>query len=70
MRNHSAIVTCLVIGLITVVEGLGAPFVPGARNPSPRKNLTLKLRRRVKSHTGSGNWHVINFKEQVPPPPS
>ena len=66
VRNHSAIAACLVIGLILVAEGLGAPFVRGAQNPSPQKNLTLKLRRRVKVHAGNGNWQVINFREQVP----
>jgi nicotinamidase-related amidase len=52
--------------LILVVAGLGAPFVPGARDASAQKNLTLKLRTRVEPFKGSGVWREVNFEEQFP----
>ena len=64
MRNHPGGFEFIVMTLILVFEGLGAPVVRGAQNTS--KNLTLKLRTRVEPFKGSGDWREVNFEGRFP----
>ena len=64
MRNHPGGLEFIVMALILVFEGLGAPFVRGAQDTS--KNVTLKLRTRVEPFKGSGDWREVNFEGRFP----
>jgi nicotinamidase-related amidase len=64
VRNHPGGFEFIVMTLILVFEGLGAPVVRGAQNTS--KNLTLKLRTRVEPFKGSGDWREVNFEGRFP----
>ena len=54
------------MGMVLVMEGLGASPVRAAQDASAQKDITLKLRTRVEPFKGSGAWREVNFEEQVP----